>query len=154
VIVIKLKEGDKAPDFSGLSDTGNKIKLSDFKGSKLVLYFYPKDMTPGCTAQACDLTDNYDLLLKNNYKIVGVSADSIARHLKFKEKYSIPFPLIADEDHSILLKYGVWGEKKFMGKVYDGIHRTTFIIDENGIIERIIEKVNTKDHSNQILNKE
>jgi len=152
--VIKLKEGDKAPDFSGLSDTGNKIKLSDFKGRKLVLYFYPKDMTPGCTAQACDLTDNYDLLLKNNYKIVGVSADSIARHLKFKEKYSIPFPLIADEDHSILLKYGVWGEKKFMGKVYDGIHRTTFIIDENGIIERIIEKVNTKDHSNQILNKE
>lgn len=151
--MIKLKEGDKAPDFSGLSDTGNKIKLSDFKGSKLVLYFYPKDMTPGCTAQACDLTDNYDLLLKNNYKIVGVSADSIDRHLKFKEKYSIPFPLISDEDHSLLLKYGVWGPKKFMGKVYDGIHRTTFIIDENGIIERIIEKVKTKDHSNQILNK-
>ena len=152
--MIKLKEGDKAPDFSGLSDTGKKIKLSDFKGSKLVLYFYPKDMTPGCTAQACDLTDNYNLLLKHNYKIVGVSADSIERHLKFKEKYNIPFPLISDEDHSLLLKYGVWGPKKFMGKVYDGIHRSTFIIDENGIIERIIEKVKTKDHSNQILNKE
>lgn len=151
--MVKLKEGDKAPDFSGLSDTGNKLSLNDFKGSKLVLYFYPKDMTPGCTAQACDLTDNYNVLLKNNYKIVGVSADSIDRHLKFKEKYSIPFPLISDEDHSILLKYGVWGPKKFMGKVYDGIHRTTFIIDENGIIERIIEKVKTKDHSNQILNK-
>lgn len=147
-----LKVGDKAVDFEGLAENGNMIKLSDFKGSKLVLYFYPKDMTPGCTAQACDLTDNYELLLKNNYKIVGVSADSIERHLKFKEKYSIPFPLIADEDHTILNKYGVWGPKKFMGREYDGIHRKTFIIDEDGIIERIIDKVKTKEHAKQILN--
>jgi peroxiredoxin Q/BCP len=147
-----LKVGDKAVDFEGLAENGSMIKLSDFKGSKLVLYFYPKDMTPGCTAQACDLTDNYELLLKNNYKIVGVSADSIERHLKFKEKYSIPFTLIADEDHTILNKYGVWGPKKFMGREYDGIHRKTFIIDEDGIIERIIDKVKTKEHAKQILN--
>lgn len=147
-----LKVGDKAIDFEGLAENGEMIKLSDFKGSKLVLYFYPKDMTPGCTAQACDLTDNYDLLLKNNYKIVGVSADSIARHIKFKEKYSIPFPLISDEDHTLLNKYGVWGPKKFMGREYDGIHRKTFIISEEGNIERIIEKVKTKEHSKQILN--
>ena len=150
----KLKVGDKAPDFSAMSDSGEKIKLSDFKKSKLVLYFYPKDMTPGCTAQACNLTDNYEFLLKNNYKIIGVSADSIERHRKFKEKYSIPFPLISDEDHSVLLSYGVWGPKKFMGRTYDGILRTTFVIDEKGIIEQIIEKVNTKDHTNQLLNKE
>jgi peroxiredoxin Q/BCP len=150
--VNNLKVGDKAIDFEGLSESGEKIRLSDYKGSKLILYFYPKDMTPGCTAQACDLTDNYNLLLENNYKIVGVSADSIKRHLKFKEKYSIPFPLIADEDHIILNKYGVWGPKKFMGREYDGIHRKTFIINEEGIIERIIDKVKTKEHSNQILN--
>lgn len=147
-----LKVGDKAIEFEGVSETGQIISLSDFTGHKLILYFYPKDMTPGCTAQACDLTENYDLLLKNNFKIVGVSADSKERHLKFKDKYSIPFPLIADEDHTILNKYGVWGPKKFMGKTYDGIHRKTFIINEDGIIERIIEKVKTKDHTNQILN--
>ncbi len=147
-----LNVGDKAIDFNGITETGELIKLSDFIGSKLILYFYPKDMTPGCTAQACNLTDNYDLLLKNNYKILGVSADSKERHIRFKEKYSIPFPLISDEDHSLLNKYGVWGPKKFMGKTYDGIHRKTFIIDEKGIIERIIEKVKTKDHTNQILN--
>ena len=150
--MIALKAGEKAPTFEGLSDNGEIIKSSDFAGSKLVLYFYPKDMTPGCTAQACDLTDNYDLLLKNNYKIVGVSADSIKRHIKFKEKYSIPFPLISDEDHTILNKFGVWGPKKFMGREYDGIHRKTFIIDEEGSIERIIEKVKTKEHAKQILN--
>lgn len=150
--MIKLKIGDKAPDFTGPSESGEAIKLSDFKGYKLVLYFYPKDMTPGCIAQACNLTDNYDVLLKNNYKIIGVSADSKERHQKFIAKYKIPFSLIADEDHTILNKYGVWGPKKFMGRTYDGIHRKTFIIDENGIIENIIEKVKTKEHSNQILN--
>ena len=147
-----LNIGDRAIDFEGISESGQKIQLSDYKGYKLVLYFYPKDMTPGCTAQACNLTDNYNLLLKNNYKILGVSADSKERHLKFKEKYSIPFPLISDEDHTLLNKYGVWGPKKFMGKIYDGIHRKTFIINEEGFIERIIEKVKTKDHTNQILN--
>jgi peroxiredoxin Q/BCP len=147
-----LKVGDKAIDFEGLSDEGKKIKLSDFKGSKLVLYFYPKDMTPGCTAQACDLSENYDLLLSKNYKVVGVSADSVARHQKFKEKYHLAFPLIADEDHVILNKYGVWGPKKFMGREYDGIHRKTFIINEEGFIERIIDKVKTKEHTNQLLN--
>lgn len=147
-----LKIGDKAPPFEGLAENGETISLSDFRGSKLILYFYPKDMTPGCTAQACNLTENYDLLLKSNFKIAGVSADSVKRHIKFKEKYSIPFPLISDEDHTILNKYGVWGPKKFMGREYDGIHRKTFIINEDGIIERIIEKVKTKEHSNQILN--
>jgi len=150
--VENLKVGDKAIDFEGVAENGEIIRLSDYKGSKLILYFYPKDMTPGCTAQACNLTENYNLLLENNYKIVGVSADSIKRHLKFKEKYNIPFPLIADEDHVILNNYGVWGPKKFMGKEYDGIHRKTFIINEEGIIERIIEKVKTKEHTNQILN--
>jgi len=148
---MKLKQGDSAPDFSGLNDDGSTVSLSDFKGSKLVLYFYPKDMTPGCIAQACNLTDNYKALLKAGYKIVGVSADSVERHLKFREKYNIPFPLIADVDKKILNDYGVWGPKKFMGKTYDGIHRTTFIINEKGKIEEIIEKVKTKDHTNQIL---
>jgi peroxiredoxin Q/BCP len=150
--VKNLTIGDKAPFFEGVIEDGKKISLDDFKGNKLVLYFYPKDMTPGCTAQACDLTSNYELFLEKNYKIVGVSADSVARHEKFKEKYSIPFPLIADEDHTILNAYGVWGPKKFMGREYDGIHRTTFIINEEGLIERIIEKVKTKEHTKQILN--
>ena len=148
---MKLKIGDVAPDFSGLSDDSGEIKLSDFKGSKLVLYFYPKDMTPGCINQACNLTDNYKALLDAGYKVVGVSADSIERHVKFRTKYNIPFPLIADVDKVLLNKYGVWGPKKFMGRTYDGIHRTTFIIDEAGKIEDIIEKVKTKDHTNQII---
>lgn len=148
---MKLKQGDLAPDFSGLNDDEKQVKLSDFKGDKLVLYFYPKDMTPGCNAQACNLTDNYNALLKAGYKVVGVSADSVERHRKFRNKFNIPFPLIADVDKKIINDYGVWGPKKFMGKTYDGIHRTTFIIDENGRIEDIIEKVKTKDHTNQIL---
>lgn len=146
-----LKVGEKAPFFKGVIESGETISLDDFKGYKLVLYFYPKDMTPGCTAQACDLTENFDLLTKQNYKIVGVSADSIQRHLKFKEKYSIPFHLISDEDHVILNAYGVWGPKKFMGKEYDGIHRKTFIINAEGIIEEIIDKVKTKEHTKQII---
>jgi peroxiredoxin Q/BCP len=150
--LIELKIGDKAPDFKGVDENGNTISLKDYKGHKVILYFYPKDMTPGCTAQACDLTENYYILLKHNYKILGVSADSKERHLKFKKKYNIPYPLISDEDHTLLNSYGVWGAKKFMGRVYDGIHRKTFLIDEDGFIERIIDKVKTKEHSKQILN--
>lgn len=146
-----LKIGDKAPDFSGIDHDGNPITLSDFKGSKLVLYFYPKDNTPGCTAEACDLRDNYNKFLKNGYKIVGISKDSEKSHLSFIEKFSLPFPLIADTSTEIIQKYDSWGEKKFMGKQFMGILRKTFVIDENGIIVDIIEKVNTKEHSKQIL---
>ena len=146
-----LKIGDKAPDFSGIDHDGNPITLSDFKGSKLVLYFYPKDNTPGCTAEACDLRDNYNKFLKNGYKIVGISKDSEKSHRSFIEKFSLPFPLIADTSTEIIQKYDSWGEKKFMGKQFMGILRKTFVIDENGIIIDIIEKVNTKEHSKQIL---
>lgn len=146
-----LKVGDKAPDFNTTDQDGNTVTLSDFKGNKLVLYFYPKDSTPGCTNQACDLRDNYDRLLSKGYKVLGVSADSAKRHKNFIEKNNLPFPLLMDEDKKIINDYGVWGLKKFMGKEYDGIHRTTFIIDEKGIIEDIIEKVKTKEHTAQIL---
>jgi peroxiredoxin Q/BCP len=146
-----LKAGDKAPDFSGLNEKDDTISLNDFKGKKLVLYFYPKDMTPGCTTQSCNLRDNYDTLLKQGYEVLGVSADSTKRHIKFIEKYDLPFSLLADEDHTVLNAYGVWGLKKFMGKEYDGIHRTTFVIDENGIIIEVIGKVKTKEHAEQIL---
>lgn len=146
-----LKIGDKAPDFNTTDQDNNKVTLSDFAGSKLVLYFYPKDSTPGCTAQACDLRDNYDRLLSKGYKVLGVSADDVKSHKKFIEKHNLPFPLLMDEDKKIINDYGVWGLKKFMGKEYDGIHRTTFIIDENGVIEDIIEKVKTKEHTAQIL---
>ncbi len=146
-----LKPGDKAPAFSGKDQDGNMISLDDFKGNKLVIYFYPKDNTPGCTAQACDLRDNYNKLLENGYKVVGVSADSEKSHLKFIEKYELPFPLIADTEKEVLMAFGVWGPKKFMGKSYDGVHRTTFVIDEDGIIAEVIEKVDTKNHTAQII---
>ena len=146
-----LKVGDKAPDFNTEDQDGNAIKLADFEGSKLILYFYPKDNTPGCTTQACNLTDNYEMLLNNGYKVLGVSPDSAKSHKKFIDKYSLPFPLLMDEEKKIIQDYGVWGEKKFMGKVYDGIHRTTFVIDEKGVIADIIEKVKTKDHTAQIV---
>ena len=146
-----LKAGDKAPDFSGLNEKDETISLNDFKGKKLVLYFYPKDMTPGCTTQSCNLRDNYDILLKQGYEVLGVSADSTKRHIKFIEKYDLPFSLLADEDHTVLNAFGVWGPKKFMGKEFDGIHRTTFVIDENGIIIEVIGKVKTKEHAEQIL---
>ena len=146
-----LKAGDKAPDFSGLNEKDETISLNDFKGKKLVLYFYPKDMTPGCTTQSCNLRDNYDTLLKQGYEVLGVSADSTKRHIKFIEKYDLPFSLLADEDHTVLNAFGVWGPKKFMGKEFDGIHRTTFVIDENGIIIEVIGKVKTKEHAEQIL---
>ncbi len=146
-----LKQGDIAPDFEGKDQDGNTIKKSDYKGQKIVLYFYPRDNTPGCTAQACDLRDNYDALLKAGYVVIGVSADSEKSHQKFKEKHNLPFPLIADTEKEVLKAYGVWGPKKFMGKLFDGIHRTTFIINEDGIIQEVIEKVKTKEHTKQIL---
>ncbi|MFO7997513.1 MAG: thioredoxin-dependent thiol peroxidase [Bacteroidales bacterium] len=146
-----LKAGDKAPDFSGKDQDGNTLTLADFKGSKLVVYFYPKDSTPGCTSQACNLRDNYDLLLKNGYKVLGVSADSEKSHKKFIEKNNLPFPLIADTDKQMLKAYGVYGPKKFMGRTFDGIHRTTFVIDEAGTISEVIENVNTKNHVTQIM---
>lgn len=146
-----LKVGDKAPDFNTTDEKGNALSLSDFSGSKLVIYFYPKDSTPGCTTQACNLRDNYDMLLSKGYKVLGVSADSAKSHLKFIEKHELPFPLLMDEDKKIINDYGVWGEKKFMGRIYDGIHRMTFVIDEKGMIEDIIEKVKTKEHTAQII---
>lgn len=146
-----LKIGDKAPNFNTTDQNDNKVTLADFKGNKLVLYFYPKDSTPGCTVQACDLRDNYERLLSKGYKVLGVSADSAKAHQKFIEKHNLPFPLLMDEDKKIIQDYGVWGLKKFMGKEYEGIHRTTFIIDENGVIEDIIEKVKTKEHTAQII---
>jgi thioredoxin-dependent peroxiredoxin len=146
-----LKPGDKAPDFKGKDENGKEIKLADYKGNKLVIYFYPKDSTPGCTSQACNLRDNYDVLLSKGYKVVGVSADSEKSHQKFIEKNNLPFPLIADTEKEILKAFGVWGPKKFMGKTYDGIHRTTFVIDEKGVIEEVISKVDTKNHTTQII---
>ncbi len=146
-----LREGDIAPEFTGTTDSGEQISLSDYRGSKVVLFFYPKDDTPGCTAEACSLRDSYSDLQDRGYELIGVSPDSINRHQKFKTKYSLPFPLISDEEHSILNAYGVWGPKQFMGRTFDGVHRTTFIIDEEGRIERIITNVKTKDHGSQIL---
>jgi peroxiredoxin Q/BCP len=146
-----LAVGDKAPAFEGLNQEGEKVTLNDFKGKKLVLYFYPKDMTPACTNQACSLRDDYTNLTKKGYAIVGVSADTVKKHRNFADKYELPFDLIADTELSIINAYGVWGLKKFMGREFDGIIRTTFIIDEKGKIEQIISKVDTKEHAAQIL---
>ena len=146
-----LKVGDKAPSINSLDQNGKPIALEDFKGSKVILYFYPKDDTPGCTAEACNLRDNYDELLKKGFKIIGVSADDEKSHRKFTEKYNLPFPLIPDTDRKVIEAYGVWGKKKFMGRTYDGIFRTTFVISEEGIIESVITDVKTKDHTQQIL---
>ena len=147
----RLKKGDTAPDFKGIDQDGRSIQLSDFKGSKLILYFYPKDNTPGCTAEACNLRDNYKLWLTKGYKILGVSPDSQLSHQKFIAKYNLPFPLIADEDKTIIKAFGAWGLKKLYGREYEGLLRTTFVIDEKGIIEEVFAKVKTKDHTNQIL---
>ena len=147
----KLKVGDTAPEINSVNQNGDTISLSQFKGKKIILYFYPKDMTPGCTAQSCNLSENYVKLQKNGFEVLGVSCDSVERHQKFIEKYSLPFNLISDEEKKVVKDYGVWGLKKFMGKEYMGINRTTFIINESGIIDKIITKVNTKDHSTQIL---
>ena len=146
-----LKIGDKAPDFSGIDQNGATVQLKDFKGKKVVLFFYPKASTPGCTAEACDLQNNIDRFVAQNYQIIGVSADSQKRQLNFAIKNNLQYPLIADEDKVIINAYGVWGLKKFMGREFDGIHRTTFIINEDGFIENIIEKVKTKEHTTQIL---
>lgn len=147
----QLKKGDFAPEISAKDQNGQPFRLTELRGKKVVLYFYPKDDTPGCTAEACDLRDNYTNFLNKGFEIVGVSPDSEKSHLKFMQKYSLPFPLLADIDTAIAQAYGVWGEKKMYGKTYMGILRTTFIIDENGRIESVIEKVDTKDHSNQIF---
>lgn len=146
-----IEEGVKAPSFEGINQNGEKIKLSDFAGKKLVLYFYPKDNTGGCNAEACNLRDNYDDFLNFGYQIVGVSPDSEKTHQKFIEKFELPFNLIADTEKVILEKYGVWGEKKMYGKTYMGVMRTTFLIDEKGIVEKVFKKVKTKEHSEQIF---
>jgi len=146
-----LKVSDSAPVFSGTDQHGNTISLSDFKGKKVALYFYPKDNTPGCTAQACSIRDHHSDLLSKGIAVVGVSADSVKSHSKFTEKFALPFPLLADESHEILQQYGVWGPKKFMGREFDGIHRTTFLIDESQTIVGILDKPNTKAHAEEIL---
>jgi len=146
-----LKVGDKAPNFEALDNKGNTIKLADFIGKKLVLFFYPKASTPGCTAEACDLRDNYQSFLAKGYAILGASADSAKRQQNWIDKHELPFSLLADEDKVVINAFGIWGPKKFMGREYDGIHRTTFVIDENGIIEDVITKVKTKEHAAQIL---
>ncbi|MDD3004603.1 thioredoxin-dependent thiol peroxidase [Flavobacterium sp.] len=146
-----IKKGDMAPDFSGFDQDNVFHQLSDYKGKKLVVFFYPKANTPGCTAEACNLRDNYEIFKQKNYALLGVSADAQKAQAKFKDKFSFPFPLLADEDKSVIEAFGVWGPKKFMGKTYDGIHRTTFVIDENGIIEDVITDVKTKTHASQIL---
>ena len=146
-----LKIGDRAPEINAIDQNENSINLESYKGKKVVLYFYPKDMTPGCTAQSCNLSDNYQLLQQKGYEVIGVSCDSVKRHQKFIEKHNLPFNLISDEDKKVVSDYGVWQLKKFMGREYMGIVRTTFIIDENGLISDIISKVNTKEHTAQII---
>ncbi|MDR1866431.1 MAG: thioredoxin-dependent thiol peroxidase [Bacteroidales bacterium] len=149
--MIKLKVGDQAPDFKGKNRNGEEISLSAYRGKKLVLYFYPKDNTSGCTAEACSLRNAYDDFLERGYAVVGVSPDSEKSHAGFINKHGLPFPLVADTDHAIASSYGVWGEKKMYGRTYTGIFRTTFVIDAGGTIERIIEKVDTKNHAEQLL---
>ena len=148
---MSLKIGNKAPDFESINQNGDKVKLSNFIGKKVVLYFYPRDNTPGCTAQACNLKDNYNTLKKNGYTILGISKDSPKSHQKFINKFNLPFDLIADEDQSVHIKYGTWIEKTMYGKNYMGTARWTFLIDEKGNIENIIQKVKTKEHTSQIL---
>jgi len=146
-----LNIGDVAPKFSGVDENGKQIELGDYNGKKLALYFYPKDDTPGCTAEACSIRDNFELLGKKGVKILGVSPDDMKKHQKFIQKYQLPFPLLSDTDKVVANAYHVWGPKKFMGRSYEGIHRTTFLINEKGIIDHIITDVDTKNHSEQIL---
>lgn len=146
-----LKKGDKAPDFSAVDQNGATHSLSDYKGKKLILFFYPAASTPSCTVEACNLRDNYSELKNHGYELLGVSADTKKKQQNFIEKHGLPFPLLADENHSVIKAFGVWGPKKFMGREFDGIHRTTFVIDEKGVILDVIEKVKTKDHAAQIL---
>ncbi len=147
----QLEVGAAAPQFIGKDQEGNMVSLQDFKGKKLILYFYPKDDTPGCTAEACNLRDNYEDLIARGFAIVGVSPDNEKSHGKFRSKYDLPFSLLADPEASIIKTYGAWGEKSMYGKKYEGVLRTTFVIDETGHILRVIGKVNTGDHTRQIL---
>jgi len=146
-----LKPGDKAPFFEALNQRGETIRLDDFAGKKVLLFFYPKASTPGCTAEACNLRDNYQAFQSKGYEIIGVSADTEKKQLNFAEKYDLPFNLLADTEREVINAYGVWGPKKFMGREYDGIHRTSFVIDEKGVIEEVITKVKTKDHAAQVI---
>jgi len=146
-----LEVGEKAPMFEGVNQNNEKISSDDYSGSKWVIYFYPKDNTPGCTAQACSLRDGYDALRNKGIKVLGVSADGVNSHDKFATKYDLPFALLADENKSVINKFGVWGPKKFMGREYEGIHRVSFLVDENGIITHVVQKPKTKDHANEIL---
>ena len=146
-----LKEGQKAPAFTGIDQDGNKISLTDFKGHRVILFFYPEDDTPTCTLQACNLRDNHSLLTKNGFKIIGVSPDDVKSHQKFKQKFSLPFTLIADPQHNIIDAYGVWGKKNLYGREYMGLHRTTFVIDENGTISKIFLKPRNKAHAEEII---
>jgi peroxiredoxin Q/BCP len=145
-----LKVGDKAPDFRGPNQRGEEIGLNDFAGKKLILYFYPKDDTPGCTAESCNLNENYNTWLEKGFEVVGVSPDSVKSHMKFAKKFGLKFNLIADTEKEILQTYGVWGEKSMFGKKYMGVLRTTFVINENGAIDEVFEKVKTDDHTRQI----
>jgi len=149
----KLNIEDKAPAFKGLDQDGNTVQLTDFKGSKLILYFYPKDNTPGCNAEACNLRDNYQMWLQKGYQVLGVSPDSQASHQKFIAKFELPFPLISDPKKEIIKAYGAWGPKKLYGRAYEGLLRTTFVISEDGVVKQVFTKVKTKDHTNQILEK-
>jgi peroxiredoxin Q/BCP len=146
-----LKPGDKAPDFNTVDEQGNPVKLSDYKGKKLILFSYPKAMTPGCTNEACNLRDHYQELKAKGFELLGISADDEKRQQRFKDKHELPFPLIPDTEKEVLKAYGIWGPKKLYGREYDGIHRTTFVIDENGTIEKVFTKVKTKEHAEQIL---
>lgn len=146
-----LQEGDKAPEFSGIDQDGNSISSMDYKGKKWVVFFYPKASTPGCTNEVCNLRDHYQELKKQGYALLGISADSEKRQKNFHSKHKLPFPLLADENKEVIEAFGVWGSKKFMGREYDGIHRMTFVINENGVVDRVISKVKTKDHAAQIL---
>ncbi len=148
---MKHKIGDKAPEFKGIDENENTISLSDFKGKNLILYFYPKDNTPGCTNEACNLRDNYAMWIEKGYEVIGISPDSVQSHQKFKTKHELPFRLISDPDKVIIKEYGAWGPKKLYGREYEGLLRSTFVIDRNSIIVNIFEKVKTKDHTNQIL---
>ena len=147
----RIEEGEKAPEFVAKDQRGETVKLSDYKGKKVVLYFYPKDNTPTCTTEACNLRDNYQLLQQKGIEVVGVSADSARKHQNFIKKYDLPFTLLADEDHEVINAYGVWGEKTFMGRTFDGIHRVTYVIDEEGKVIKRFDKVASKRHSEEIL---
>ncbi|MBC3759002.1 thioredoxin-dependent thiol peroxidase [Hyunsoonleella sp. SJ7] len=149
-----LKVGDKAPNFEAFDEQGNTIKLTDYTGKKLVVFFYPKANTPTCTVEACNLRDEYAELKEKGYEILGVSADSQRKQSNFKKKFNFPYPLLADVNKEVIDAFGVWGEKKFMGRVFDGIHRVTFVIDENGVISKVIDKVKAKEHASQILEKD